>query len=90
MTFCRTELLFERVIIFCGVSRGIIQGERRKPDTNDGLSQHIGPYAQGRVEAIWGADAKQFKPERWINEKGELKRESQGKWPAFHGGRKNR
>ncbi|CAO3598708.1 unnamed protein product [Absidia cylindrospora] len=44
------------------------------------------PYAQGRVEDIWGVDAKQFKPERWINENGELKRESQGKWPAFHGG----
>ncbi|CAO3595957.1 unnamed protein product [Absidia cylindrospora] len=44
------------------------------------------PYAQGRVEKIWGPDAKQFKPERWINENGDLKRESQGKWPAFHGG----
>ncbi|ORZ18085.1 cytochrome P450 [Absidia repens] len=47
------------------------------------------PYAQGRVEDIWGADAKQFKPERWINENGDLKRESQGKWPAFHGGRQH-
>ncbi|KAI9309679.1 cytochrome P450 [Cunninghamella echinulata] len=44
------------------------------------------PWAQGRSEHIWGPDAKQFKPERWFNEEGELIRETQGKWPAFHGG----
>ncbi|KAI8098997.1 cytochrome P450 [Halteromyces radiatus] len=44
------------------------------------------PYAQGRVEHIWGPDAKEFKPERWINEDGDLRRETQGKWPAFHAG----
>ncbi|KAI9307243.1 cytochrome P450 [Cunninghamella echinulata] len=45
-----------------------------------------GPWAQGRSEKIWGADAKQFKPERWVNEEGTLRRETQGKWPAFHAG----
>ncbi|CAO3649321.1 unnamed protein product [Cunninghamella echinulata] len=44
------------------------------------------PWAQGRSEHVWGTDAKQFKPERWLNEEGELIRETQGKWPAFHGG----
>ncbi|CAO0792861.1 unnamed protein product [Mucor circinelloides] len=44
------------------------------------------PYAQGRCEKVWGPDAKVFKPERWINEQGELRRESQGQWPAFHAG----
>lgn len=44
------------------------------------------PYAQGRSEKVWGADAKEFKPERWIDDQGELRRESQGKWPAFHAG----
>ncbi|KAG2186343.1 hypothetical protein INT43_002781 [Umbelopsis isabellina] len=44
------------------------------------------PWAQGRLEAVWGSDAKDFKPERWLNEEGELKRENQGTWPAFHAG----
>ncbi|KAI8980884.1 cytochrome P450 [Pilobolus umbonatus] len=44
------------------------------------------PYAQGRCEKVWGPDAKIFRPERWITETGELKRESQGQWPAFHAG----
>ncbi|CAO3633950.1 unnamed protein product [Cunninghamella echinulata] len=44
------------------------------------------PYAMGRSEKIWGADATEFKPERWINADGGLVRESQGKWPAFHAG----
>ncbi|RCH94663.1 hypothetical protein CU097_002244 [Rhizopus azygosporus] len=43
------------------------------------------PYAQGRCEKVWGVDAKEFKPERWIEE-GELKRQNQGQWPAFHAG----
>ncbi|KAI8332793.1 cytochrome P450 [Chlamydoabsidia padenii] len=44
------------------------------------------PYQQGRSEKVWGADAKHFRPERWIDEDGELKRESQSKWPVFHVG----
>jgi cytochrome P450 len=44
------------------------------------------PYAQGRCEKVWGNDAKVFRPERWITPEGELKRESQGQWPAFHAG----
>ncbi|KAJ3199756.1 hypothetical protein HK099_003024, partial [Clydaea vesicula] len=43
------------------------------------------PYAMGRMESIWGKDAKQFKIERWINkETGDLKKESAFKWPAFN------
>ncbi|KAI8881812.1 cytochrome P450 [Backusella circina FSU 941] len=44
------------------------------------------PYVQGRNEKVWGPDAKIFRPERWITPEGELRRESQGQWPAFHAG----
>ncbi|KAG2235764.1 hypothetical protein INT48_000990 [Thamnidium elegans] len=44
------------------------------------------PWAQGRSEEVWGPDAKDFKPERWITPEGDLRRESQGQWPAFHAG----
>lgn len=43
-------------------------------------------YAQGRSTKVWGEDAKEFHPERWLDENGNLKRESAGKWSAFHAG----
>ncbi|RCH83609.1 hypothetical protein CU098_004191, partial [Rhizopus stolonifer] len=44
------------------------------------------PWAQGRSEKVWGLNAKEFKPERWITDNKTLRRESQGQWPAFHAG----
>ncbi|KAG2223721.1 hypothetical protein INT45_003445 [Circinella minor] len=58
----------------------------------DGTPIHKGdsitwsPYCMGRSEKIWGPDARSFRPERWLSENGELKRESAGQWPAFHAG----
>ncbi|KAI8140191.1 cytochrome P450 [Fennellomyces sp. T-0311] len=43
-------------------------------------------YAMGRSTKIWGSDAKDYRPERWIDDDEKLIRESQGKWPAFNGG----
>ncbi|KAI8065270.1 cytochrome P450 [Gongronella butleri] len=44
------------------------------------------PYAEARNEAVWGPDAKHFRPERWINDDGDMRRETQGRWPVFHAG----
>ncbi|KAJ0097941.1 hypothetical protein Patl1_27750 [Pistacia atlantica] len=33
-------------------------------------------YAMGRIESIWGEDCLEFKPERWITEKGGIKHDS--------------
>lgn len=41
------------------------------------------PWVMGRMQNIWGPDAEEFKPERWLDEKGSLKKENQYKWPVF-------
>ncbi|KAL8290477.1 hypothetical protein RQP46_002735 [Phenoliferia psychrophenolica] len=43
-------------------------------------------WAMGRSTKVWGEDAKEFKPERWINEDGGLKTESIYKMHGFNGG----
>ncbi|ESQ53203.1 hypothetical protein EUTSA_v10024958mg [Eutrema salsugineum] len=43
-------------------------------------------YALGRMRAVWGEDALQFKPERWITENGGLKHEPSFKFLAFNAG----
>ncbi|KAK3222443.1 hypothetical protein Dsin_009468 [Dipteronia sinensis] len=42
-------------------------------------------YAMGRMEAIWGKDCKEFKPERWLRD-GRFMSESAYKFTAFNGG----
>ncbi|KAJ3058758.1 hypothetical protein HDU98_005177, partial [Podochytrium sp. JEL0797] len=41
------------------------------------------PYAMGRTEAIWGPDAKEFKPERWLAME---KQPSPFDYPVFNAG----
>lgn len=54
----------------------------------DGTKVHAGEwiawssYVMGRSELVWGPDAKQFKPSRWINSE----KPSQGKFNSFHAG----
>ncbi|KAJ3108980.1 hypothetical protein HDU97_009713 [Phlyctochytrium planicorne] len=43
-------------------------------------------FAMGRMENIWGPDAKEFKPERWLDENGNIKRENPFKWVVFNAG----
>nr|GMD63766.1 alkane hydroxylase MAH1-like [Ipomoea batatas] len=43
-------------------------------------------YAMGRIEAIWGEDCLEFKPERWISPNGGIKHQPSYKFPAFNAG----
>lgn len=43
-------------------------------------------YATGRMEWIWGEDCLDFKPERWITNRGEFKFEPPCKFIAFNAG----
>ncbi|XP_016451692.2 alkane hydroxylase MAH1-like [Nicotiana tabacum] len=43
-------------------------------------------YAMGRMEFIWGKDASEFKPERWISERGTIKHEPSYKFLSFNAG----
>nr|TKR84891.1 cytochrome P450 family protein [Populus alba] len=43
-------------------------------------------YAIRRMARVWGQDCHEFKPERWINEKGDLKYERPVKFFTFNAG----
>ncbi|KAF1321086.1 Cytochrome p450, partial [Globisporangium splendens] len=52
-----------------------------------GSNLGISTYSMGRMTYIWGEDALEFKPERWIDEAtGKLRIVSPYKFSAFHGG----
>ncbi|KAM3339701.1 hypothetical protein P3S68_029570 [Capsicum galapagoense] len=42
----------------------------------------------GRMESIWGKDCLEFKPERWISQRGGIKHEPSFKFPVFNAGRR--
>ncbi|VVB11416.1 unnamed protein product [Arabis nemorensis] len=46
-------------------------------------------YALGRMRAVWGEDASEFKPERWISESGGLKHVPSFKFFVFNSGPRN-
>jgi cytochrome P450 len=47
----------------------------------------ISPYTMARLPTVWGPDAAEFKPERWIDEAtGELITVSSAKFPTFSSG----
>jgi cytochrome P450 len=45
-------------------------------------------YVQGVNPKIWGSDAAEFKPKRWLDASGVFVREDQFKFPAFNGGKR--
>ncbi|KAI3504352.1 hypothetical protein L1887_32953 [Cichorium endivia] len=46
------------------------------------------PYAMGRMKFLWGDDAQEFKPERWLDENGCFRPESPFKFTAFQAGQR--
>ncbi|MCH97726.1 cytochrome P450 86B1-like [Trifolium medium] len=40
----------------------------------------------GRLKRIWGKDSLEFKPERWISDRGQIKHEPSYKFIAFNAG----
>ncbi|XP_078446092.1 cytochrome P450 704C1-like [Wolffia australiana] len=44
------------------------------------------PYAMGRMKYLWGEDAEEFRPERWLDEQGVYRHESPYKFTAFQAG----
>lgn len=53
---------------------------------NKGDAVGYQPYAMGRMKFIWGDDAEDFRPERWLNEEGIFQSESPFKFTAFQAG----
>ncbi|WVZ86793.1 hypothetical protein U9M48_033525 [Paspalum notatum var. saurae] len=47
---------------------------------------HYQPYPMGRMEFLWGADAEEFRPERWLDDDGVFVPESPFKFTAFQAG----
>jgi cytochrome P450 len=41
------------------------------------------PYAMGRMKFIWGDDAEEFRPERWLDENGIFQPKNPFKFTAF-------
>lgn len=44
------------------------------------------PYSMGRMRFLWGEDAAEYKPERWLNGNGEYEPQSPFKFTAFQAG----
>lgn len=46
------------------------------------------PWAMGRSVDIWGPDADEYRPERWLSEDGQVQHRSAAEFPVFNGGQR--
>ncbi|KAG9448640.1 hypothetical protein H6P81_008605 [Aristolochia fimbriata] len=44
------------------------------------------PYAMGRMKSLWGEDAEEFRPERWLDDDGVFQPQSPFKFASFQAG----
>ncbi|PIA50249.1 hypothetical protein AQUCO_01300768v1, partial [Aquilegia coerulea] len=51
-----------------------------------GMQIFLSFYAEGQMSWIWGKDSMEFKPERWIDDKGKLRHDLMSKFYAFNAG----
>ncbi|KAE8021476.1 hypothetical protein FH972_007362 [Carpinus fangiana] len=82
---CESLRLFPPVPFehLCAIDSDILpSGHRIDPSTR----MLYCPYAMGRMESIWGEDCLEFKPERWISEKGRIVHVPSYKFVAFNAG----
>nr|GLL38249.1 alkane hydroxylase MAH1-like [Ipomoea trifida] len=82
---CESLRLFPPAAIQHKVSAGmdvLPSGHLVKPNTRIMLLF----YSSGRMDSIWGEDCMEFKPERWISDRGGIKHEPSYKFPAFNAG----
>lgn len=55
-------------------------------EVRPGIKILIFLYGIGRMKEVWGEDCMEFKPERWISEKGKLRHEPSFKFLSFNAG----
>ncbi|RIA04650.1 hypothetical protein BRARA_K01095 [Brassica rapa] len=67
----------------CPVNKDVLPSGH-KVDANSKII--IPLYALGRMKAVWGQDASEFKPERWVSNTGSLRHEPSFKFLAFNAG----
>ncbi|KAG0488463.1 hypothetical protein HPP92_007274 [Vanilla planifolia] len=69
-------------------SKGVAKGEMMPSGkrVEPGMQVLFSTYSMARMERIWGKDCLQFRPERWINEKGAVRHEPAYKFMAFNCG----
>ncbi|KAE8021468.1 hypothetical protein FH972_007354 [Carpinus fangiana] len=82
---CESLRLFPPVPFehLCAIDSDVLpSGHRIDPSTR----MLYCPYAMGRMESMWGEDCLEFKPERWISEKGRIVQIPSYKFIAFNAG----
>ncbi|CAO1943057.1 unnamed protein product [Urochloa humidicola] len=52
----------------------------------DGWFADYSAYAMGRMPRLWGADCREFRPERWLAGGGEFVAADAARYPVFHAG----